>query len=620
MEKVNNINIHDYYKEVLKGKDLTVPAIRSWKLIKDNNQYRTSNTAISEDGKNISYDEMFSNWNSVAKAFASLGIDSANNSRVLVMMPNVARTCDIDYALDMTGAVCDFIDPTTSTDKIKRYIEDEKITDIVSLDLLYAKTLKKDTEELHSKFGIKNIVVCSDKFMNSFMPPLVRAYSLFNGVTNRLSGNVVTLDDVIRNSRYTQLQPVESGSDELSLITHTSGTSTGIGKPIPITDYNRNALVKQHDLVGLDFTPGMKMLHFIPYFAAYGAVNTTHLGLSKGMELQQIPLFRPEDFSKLLLKYKPNIVLANTPAWLSLLKDENLKNCDLSFLECAVSGGTPTSVSQEEEINEFLLKHGSKSILNKGYGLSQLCGCATYSIDEYNHLQSMGVPMPLTDVKIRDISTNKIIDSKEYPIEGEALISAPNMTSGVLDGRTVVETIELDGKKYIPTQDIVQMSSDGTLKFIDRKDRMFPRFDAYNVYPLQIEGLLLSQDEVENCVIVPYFDDEKSGSMPKVYIKLADEFSDIDKESYIKNTVENLFINNIGHDNYQANFRDIPRQWVFVDNIPKNTMGKNDYHNIKVNGIDGDGYKVNVNENNMNVSGIEVSKMTKDKTLNKVIK
>lgn len=132
--------------------------------------------------------------------------------------------------------------------------------------------------------------------MNSFMPPLVRAYSLLNGVTNRLSGNVVTLDDVIRNSRYTQLQPVESGSDELSLITHTSGTSTGIGKPIPITDYNRNALVKQHDLVGLDFTPGMKMLHFIPYFAAYGAVNTTHLGLSKGMELQQIPLFRPEDF------------------------------------------------------------------------------------------------------------------------------------------------------------------------------------------------------------------------------------------------------------------------------------------------------------------------------------
>ena len=47
MEKVNNINIHDYYKKVLKGKDLTVPAIRSWKLIKDNNQYRTSNTAIS---------------------------------------------------------------------------------------------------------------------------------------------------------------------------------------------------------------------------------------------------------------------------------------------------------------------------------------------------------------------------------------------------------------------------------------------------------------------------------------------------------------------------------------------------------------------------------------------
>ena len=157
-------------------------------------------------------------------------------------------------------------------------------------------------------------------------------------------------------------------------------------------------------------------------------------------------------------------------------------------------------------------------------------------------------------------------------------------------------------------------------EFVDPATCIF--IDEHGNYDDKKTDPVLSKklSEVENCVIVPYFDDEKSGSMPKVYIKLADEFSDIDKESYIKNTVESLFISNNGHDNYQANFRDIPRQWVFVDNIPKNTMGKNDYHNIKVNGIDGDGYKVNVNENNMNVSGIEVSKMTKDKTLNKVIK
>ena len=139
---INKININDYYSKLLAGKDLSIPDVKSWKLIRDRNLARHDNVALSEDDKNITYGEMFELWDSMAKAFSALGMSRSNNSRVLVLMPNVAETASIDYALDMTGAVCDFIDPTTGPEKIEKYVAEENITDIISLDLLYAQNLK----------------------------------------------------------------------------------------------------------------------------------------------------------------------------------------------------------------------------------------------------------------------------------------------------------------------------------------------------------------------------------------------------------------------------------------------------------------------------------------------
>ena len=95
----------------------------------------------------------------------------------------------------------------------------------------------------------------------------------------------------------------DNGSDtNLTIITHTSGTITGVGKPIPLTDRNRKALNKNYELGQFAAEPGMKMLHFIPYFAGYGSINTADFSLNNGFELQQVPLFTIEDFGVYLLR------------------------------------------------------------------------------------------------------------------------------------------------------------------------------------------------------------------------------------------------------------------------------------------------------------------------------
>ena len=442
--------------------------------------------------------------------------------------------------------------------------------------------------------------------MLSQMPRKIQTLGGIVHFANKFDRRVLRLEDVLRNSRYQQIDYDQAGVDELSLITHTSGTTTGMGKPIPISDYNRNALITQHDLANLVFEPGKKILHFIPYFAAYGSVNTTHLGFCQGMELVQLPLFKPEDFGKYLLKYKPNIVLANHPAWVSVLKDPNLNNVDLSFLEKAVSGGTPTIPGDEERINAFFRQHGSKAILTKGHGLSQLCGCGTFTLDDYNEVGSMGVPLPLTTYRLRNPETKEFIEESNFPIVGEAMVSSPNLTSGVLDGKVVVPTEIIDGVRYLPTKDIVRKNSDGSLEFIERLDRMFNRKDAYNIYPINIERLISSFPEVEDSVVVSRYDENQNGNVPVVYVKLNDGFEELDLENFVMDKVKTYFVDSKKNDSYIANFRDIPETWVFVEAIPKNTMGKHAIGQIVSNGIDGTAINLHIDADNMGVKNFGI--------------
>ena len=595
-------NINDFYKEILKGKDVSIPNIKSWELIKEKNKNNSNLIALSEADKKITYGEMFDNFEKNAKAFSSLGINRHNNSRVLVLMPNVAETCYIDYALDMTGAVCDFIDPTSSYDKVKKYVENEKITDIISLDLMFLKTLYNKRKELKEKYGIKNMIIYHSDFMTKVLPRSIRIYSeLINKVIDK---KVLKMENIINDSRYENITYDHLDSKNLSLITHTSGTTTGIGKPITLTDYNRNALAKQYELACFNYKPGMKMMHFIPYFASYGSVNTTNLGLVEGMELMEIPLFSPDKFAEILLKLKPNIVLANTPCWLNLIKSSYAQNADLSFLTYASSGGMNTSVEDEEKINDFLKKHNASVALTKGYGLSELGGCSVTTIDGFNKVGSPGVPLPLVDIKIRNLETNCFEKLYEKDVQGEAFIHTETMTSGILDDKRIIDIKEIDGKNYLPTKDVLKIYKNGFVEYIERIDRMFPRYDGYNVYPRPIEEYIKKDSRVNNCVIVPLFDSEKNGMVPRVYIEEKEIIED--KNKFIKNIIDNFFIKSIGE--YKANFRDIPHSWVF-DNIPKNTMGKDDYYSLKNGLIQGEEYKIIIIENNMNVKSISVQRV-----------
>lgn len=609
----DKMHVMEYYKKKLNDQEIIIKPQKGWKFIKEKNKGREDLIAFSEGEKIITYGEMYEQWDEVARVLSGYDMTRENNSRILVLMPNVAKTGLHDYGADITGAIVDYIDPTSSYDKIRKYVEQEKITDIFALDLLLAQNVGNKIEELKKDYGLNSIVVYRDFYMNSLMSKQIKLLSSVLNVTSKFSKYIVRYNDAVRNTKNTKIIYDSTNGERLDLITHTSGTTTGIGKPIPISDHNRNSLVNEYDLAGYKYEPGMKMIHFIPYFAGYGVVNSVHLGLSKGLNLQQIPLFNPNDFPKLLIEYKINVAIATTPCWLGLINNPKFDSVDLSFLHIAGTGGSPTSIEDEIKINSFLEKHGARCRIMVGYGMSEFGGCVITDTERYNEVGKTGVALPGVEIKIRNISTNEIYDYNKKNVQGEVLIHSETMTSGVLDGKEIVPMVEIDGKKYVSTHDIMKTDDCGQFKYIGRTDGMFQRYDGYNYYPVHIEEFFKAIPGIKDCCIVWEKSEEKNGNIPKIYIELDEQIDS--KENYIDDIIKNNFISSKKTNNSKivVSFRDLPHKWVFLNTIPKNTMGKTDLHKLINMNDDDDSYFVNVDEDNSGIKRYQIEKKEKIK-------
>lgn len=166
---------------------------------------------------------------------------------------------------------------------------------------------------------------------------------------------ILKYNQIIKIYQQIEIKHAKYRPDRLILIVHTSGTTSSQPKPIPLTDDNLNSCVHSSFGAGILCARGDLELHLLPYFAAYGVANVTHNALCRGANLIQIPEFSTQNFGKLILKYKPQIIVG-VPTWfLSLLEDSKMQNADLSFLKELIFGGDSMEVADEKRINDFCM-------------------------------------------------------------------------------------------------------------------------------------------------------------------------------------------------------------------------------------------------------------------------
>ena len=297
-----------------------------------------------------------------------------------------------------------------------------------------------------------------------------------------------------------------------------SGGTTGTTKGILLSNYNFNALGEQVLATNPFFRPGDKMLAVMPMFHGFGLGICIHTMLTHGGCCILVPRFTPESYSKLILKYRCNLIAGVPTLYEALLRLPNMKNADLSCLKGVYSGGDSLSVELKKRMDKFLFDHHAAIQVREGYGLTE---CVTASCLTPLHMAkegSIGIPFPDTYYKIVRPDTEEELP---YGEAGEICLSGPTVMLGYLGHpEETAKTLRphADGLTWLHTGDLGIMDEDGFIYFKQRIKRMIVT-SGYNVYPSQLENIFDAHPLVQmSCVIgVP---DELKIQKVKAFIML----------------------------------------------------------------------------------------------------
>jgi long-chain acyl-CoA synthetase len=618
------------YYDIEKSK-MKLPKKTIYENIRDNNQKNLNNIAMTYNGEQISYCDFLENIKISAKILTAIDISSGD--RILYLMANIPETAYTLYGTNLIGAVSDYVDPrpdsldfNVSSKKILDIIKKEKIDHIVALDQCYLAMIKPIENQL-KEIGINKVLLISASDSMSYKGQLnyIDEYVKFNGIKatiNKLKKikaieeqlkeaistsciEIIHYNDMICNVKEIQLKQLDYKPNNLTAITHSSGTSGTFPKAIPLTNEGIISYGFQLARSNTNTNFGDSSLQILPFFSAYG-LGIGNFGYSMGYNMIQVPEFSPNNLGKLIKKYKPNAIMG-TPNWyLSLPNDKALNKCDLSFIKTIGYGGDSMNMKDEEVINKFLVQHNCLEKVTKGHGMSEISGGSSYAIGEYNKLGSVGIPMIDTIYGIVDPDTKKIIKFEEGQqfIQGELIMSSPAIVSETLDGHLVIKHGFYDGIEFIYTGDIGMMDRNGILTFLSRSDRAFTRYDGFKVKPFEIENCIKKINEIKDCVITPYFDEEKYGNLIQANILIDNNlYSDVDYDLFIRKIVEESFIKNSN-----VSTRQIPTKFVIKNVFPITKNGKinfNDFNNIESSDIV---YNVYMDETSISVGNISIER------------
>ena len=587
-----------------------IPKYTMYGYIRECNKNNLDRYALRFGRKRYTYGEFIDLIDRYAKGFAAMGIRKGD--RVALLLPNLPESTIIIYALNKIGAISDNIDPTSKEDRMKYFLEKEKVNAIVCFDKVYETSIKSIENYIYNELNIDKVLITK---ITDSLPMIESAMYRMKfrdeDIVKRVSTsygniNIFGINRFLNDSRYQVCYTNPYVENEVATICHSSGT-TGVPKTIPSTNENVNFIAFQHQISNIDYSRVKTFLHVLPGFAQFGFSDSMHLGHSLGLEMIEIPIFSQENIIDILLKTKANCLFGTPSFWLRLIGSDKYNNADLSFLEEAVYGGGTLTITQLANINRFLISHNAKCLLRTGYGMSEFNGTCILEDPFMSTPGSCGIDLPGGSGIIINPDTMKEVSTGE---SGNLYYSKGSNPVCEFDGEVLHKTINIDGREYIDTGDIMKKNARGEYFFEGRASGMISRYDGYKIYPNALENAVTSSSYVEDVMISEYYDESNFGAMPLIYVVLSKESKGIDIKDIIKNIIDNYILSN-----NNMSFRDIPTKWKVVDELPYTTALKKDYKKIKENGIDGSEISIVCHETNMGLDYYDIVMPTKGKKL-----
>ena len=515
------------------------------------------NIALEYFDTQITYKELIKKINKVAAALKAIGAEKGE--RISVCMPNTPEAVYALYAINEIGAIANMIHPLSSEKEIEDYLNQSHSKIILCVDVSYPKVeaIIKNTE-------VEQVVVVSP---TRSMATIVRAiYKITKGRKNHIkkSQHVLTWDKFLsKANKFIGNPHARVNSTDDAVIMYSGGT-TGKPKGIVLSNLNFNAqALGAKYLVPEPFKPAYSFMAFLPKFHAFGFGCCIHMPLYFGARTFLIPQFNPKKLKSYITKYKVDI-LVGVPTVFDYLTKIKFKKDGLKNVKYVVSGGDVISMSTKEKINDFLKKHGSKAIIENGYGLTEASGGFIFSPRSVaKGADVIGYPIPDNDVIIMDLKTKKEAKLGE---DGEILVRGLSVMKGYLNKPKETEEafIMVGNKKYLRTGDIGYIDERGVVHFRTRLKRMIIS-NGYNIYPANIEEVTLKSKKVATCAVIGK-EDKLRGEKVVVFVVLKEDAT----ERATKKELGSIYKKHLAK-------YEIPREIHFIPELPKTKLAKVDF-------------------------------------------
>lgn len=240
------------------------------------------------------------------------------------------------------------------------------------------------------------------------------------------------------------------------------------------------------------------------------------------------------------------------PTALKMMRASGVARHDLD-LRAVFSGGEP--------LGEEMLAWAEDNLgvrINEGYGQTEanltVGNCAsTWPIKP----GSMGRAIPGHDVVVLDADGNRVVGEV-----GELAVRGPDPVFMLRYWNQPEATRRKYQGDWLLTGDLGREDSDGYLWFTSRKDDVISSM-GYRIGPGEVEESLMGHPAVANCAVIGV-PDELRGQVVKAFVVLRD--------GYLRSG--ELVVELQQHVRTRLAAHEVPRQVVFIEDLPKTTTGK----------------------------------------------
>jgi long-chain acyl-CoA synthetase len=265
---------------------------------------------------------------------------------------------------------------------------------------------------------------------------------------------------------------------------------------------------------------------------------------------RNVLITNPRDFKAFvaeLKKYKFNFISGVNTLFNALLHTPGFETVDFSALRVTFAGGMAL-----QSVVAARWKQVTGCIVTQGWGLTETSPIATANPTGLDFNGSIGLPVPSTDISIRDDA------GKELPTNGtgEICVFGPQVMRGYWNRPDETEQVMFGD--WLRTGDIGRIDDKGFVYIEDRKKDMI-LVSGFNVYPNEVESVVAEHPGVLEVAAVAQ-PDENSGEVVALFV--------VKKDPNL--TAEAL----IAFCRTELTGYKIPRHVYFRSELPKTNVGK----------------------------------------------